>query len=277
MRPRASRAVAVLALLVESSAFAVGPVVIEAHLPATSRVGEAVPLRLSFTNRGDDALYIDFSGADYGIESLTICAQGNEQLFRTGQVHLDRDVASHRFDFVPLRHGQRFESPVFAINDPMAGALPVLRLPDPGVYEIFVRYESRGSAIEGVLWPIWRGVATSFRIPLKVTAPSREVLTTNRLALSACAVDANDCEPGVIGYFAIVRDKEAAGLLIGMLNQLSVPDPLLAGAVANQGDDRSADALRQFAIRFPIYGEFVANLLLRREDASVCAENGKSR
>jgi len=79
------------------------PVIMDIGLPRAGRVGEALPLTVVFTNAGADPLYVEFGGANYGPDSLVVCAFDGNQWFHSGRAHFDRDVAAHRFDFIPLR------------------------------------------------------------------------------------------------------------------------------------------------------------------------------
>lgn len=246
----------------------VNPVTVDIRVPETSRVGETLSTSLVFTNVGAEPLYVEFSGANFGPDSLVVCAFDGKQWFRSGRAHFDRDVAAHRFDFVPLRFGQRFESPILSVNGADSGALPNLRLPDAGRYELFARFTSNGSGNEGGIWPIWRGTITSARHTVTLTPPLDATIRTNRALLTRCVEHPTECAPEVIGYFSVVRDREAAALLITMLDNTAIPDPFLAGAVANQADDRSEQALRRFGVRFPPYNKLVSELLAERAEAA---------
>ena len=247
------------------------PISLQLRAPATARLGEAVPLSVVFSHEADEALYVDFSGSDYGTESLVICAYGADKLWkRVGQIHLDRDVAARRFDFIPLRPGQRFESPILSINDPAAGALPILRLANPGTYELFARFESRGPSDAGVIWPIWRGAVQSEPQRLTLLPASEDVVRNYRERLSTCLSDTVDCDSNAIGYFTTVRDVQAADVLARILDAAVAPDIALAYAVANQLGTRARESLRRFGERFPSYTEFVANLLAPQTDEFIC-------
>jgi hypothetical protein len=231
------------------------------RIPERANLGEALPAALTFSNQGGEPLYLQFSGADYGGESLVICAQREGVWFRTGQIHFDRDVAARRFDFIALRPQQIFESPILGVNDPAADSLPILRLTEPGAYEVFARYTSRGSTEEGVLWPIWRGVAVSPVQRITLEPPSPSSLDEQRRALATCAGDVHDCEASLIGYFRVVRDDRAANILIEMLDHTDVPIPSLVEAVANQIGAKTRKALDRFVKRFPSHSQLVNNLL----------------
>jgi hypothetical protein len=65
-------------------------------------IGEALPAALSFKNISDEATYLEFGGVNYGGESLVVCAESAAGIwYRSDQIHIDRDVAAHRFDFYP--------------------------------------------------------------------------------------------------------------------------------------------------------------------------------
>lgn len=227
---------------------------VDLRIPATAVIGEPVPLRIAFTGL-NDATYLHFSGADYGPESLVLCAQRRDdrRWYASGVVHFDRDISALRFDFVPLRSDQTFESPVLPINDPDAASLPILRLRDAGSYDVFVVYRSTGSTTAGVLWPVWRGVVASPRRTLTLSAALPNVIKQRGSELESCAADASMCEEGVIGFFQIVRDAAAAKVLARMLSESDVPLPSLVQAVHNQPLALVGPALEEFKRRFPQY------------------------
>jgi len=245
-----------------------GQLTLELRLPPSAALGEAIPLRLVFSNLSDEAVYLQFSGVDYGPESLVVCARKADPWHMTGPIHFDRDEVASRFDFVPLRSKHAFEAPILGINDPVAAALPILRLTQPGKYELFVRYRSAGPTSLGFLWPIWRGAVTSSLQELTLVAPSQEAVARRRAALRTCASDEDACDSSSISYFRIVPDAIAAEILVLMLDAVSFPDTVLMDAVANQPGDGPRAALLRFAARFPSHAE-----LNRRPDdgASVCA------
>lgn len=253
------------------------PIAVDIRVPETGRVGETLSTSLIFTNVGAEPLYLEFGGADFGPDSLVLCAFDGNQWFRSGRAHFDRDVAAHRFDFIPLRLGQRFESPILSVNGADGGALPNLRLPHAGRYELFARFTSNGSGNEGGIWPIWRGTTISPRHTVTLSPPLDATVRTNRALLTQCVEQPTECAPEVIGFFSIVRDREAAALLITMLDSTAIPDPSLAGAVANQADDRSAQALRRFGARFPPYIELVSALLAERTEAATECSVGSNQ
>jgi len=102
-------------------------------------------------------------------------------------------------------------------------------------------------------------------------------LADHRAQLRQCAGEPAECAPEIIGYFSVVRDREAAALLVALLDITAIPDPFLAGAVANQADHRSEEALRRFGVRFPSYNKLVADLLSARvEAAAACGAAQKT-
>jgi len=257
-----------------STCVASAQVAVSLRAAPTAAVGEEVPLEIVFTNMGDDALYVPFSGADYGVESLLVCAEKDGLWYRSGQTHFDRDVAAFRFDYVPLRHGQTFSSPILGINYPGASSLPVLRLPEPGKYSVSVRYTSAGSSVVGVLWPVWRGTVTSTPLELVLTERTRATVNEKRRALAECAHDASTCDDSLIGYFAIVRDDDAASLLIQLLDRTDVPDPGLLAAVVNQPGEAPRSATARFVKRFPRYQIEVDELTASSTSAAAaCAKH----
>jgi hypothetical protein len=207
---------------------------------------------------------------DYGVESLVVCATKDGRWVGTGQIHFDRDVEAGRFDFVPLRPEHTLKAPILSINDPVSASLPILRLTEPGRYDIFVRYTSNGPTSLGVLWPIWRGTVTSPIQRFTLSAPSPRTLFDRRAALRECGTDATGCDPADIGYFRVVPDAIAATLLIAMLDASEIPDPALAEAVGNQAGDGPKAALLRFAQRFPSQVELVKHLVDGERDESVC-------
>lgn len=245
-------------------------ITLELRMPNQATLGEAVPVRLNFGNPIGSPVYLEFSGTDYGKESLVLCAQHEGAWFRTGQIHFDREHDAQRFDFIPLRHNQVFETPILAVNDPAVSTLPILRLSQPGTYEVFATYESRGPDQEGLVWPIWRGIVKSKTQVLTLTPPSSDRVMEKRNALKACASGSTECEASLIGYYQIVRDEEAAAILVEMLDASQVPVPDLAEAVANQTGDQPRKALQRFANRFSSWATFVKDLLEPTHDSDTC-------
>lgn len=243
---------------------------LELRSPLTGVLGEAIPLHLLFTNRGDEATYLHFSGVDYGPESLVVCAAKDGQWHATGSIHFDRNEDASRFDFVSLRPKHAFEAPILGINDPVADALPILLLTRPGKYKLFVKYRSAGPTSLGLLWPIWRGTVTSPVQELTLVVPSHDAVASRRSALQVCAADADACDSSSVNYFRTVPDALAAKTLVLMLDAVTFPDPVLMAAVENQQGDGPRAALLRFAARFPGH----AALLDQRADdsAAICAQ-----
>jgi len=243
---------------------------VELAMPQVASLDDHVPMSLVFTNSGDEAFFFHFSGVDYGQRALVVCAQKDSVWYATGKVHFDRDVSATRFDFIPLRPDQKFETPVLGINDLNAVMMPALRLPEPGEYEVFASYTSEGPGAVGILWPVWRGRLKSEPKKLRLTAAADEVVGARLAALRQCVSEG--CDTNEIAYFTIGRVSAAVPLLADLLDRAVAPDPVLIEALVNQSHDAADTALMRFVRRFPREAALVRELRERHEEAAkLCA------
>jgi hypothetical protein len=229
--------------------YAQTPLSLHIELPMRQvELGEPIPVQLTFSNDGGEPVFVEYTGVDYGEAGVTICAVSGDERFTHGPGHIDRDASVMRFDYVPLRSGQRFTATALSMNDVEAAVLPSLVLSRAGTYAIRVTFTSEGPTSEGTIWPIWRGRISSDDQQLVVLPSRAERVSERRRQLAKCVADGY-CDPDIVGYFRIVKDGEAADLLL-QLFELSTPvPPFVLEAIFQQGRKRDLSVLDEYATR----------------------------
>jgi hypothetical protein len=229
-----------------------------------AELGQPILLRGTLSNSGEEACYVELS-ADLGEDAWSAKAVCETETVHSRRQHFDSPIEDHRLSFVPLGvgHSLSFDLP------PISGllGLSMLDLLRPGACSITVSFSSRGSDVEGYIWPIWRGRAESSAIQVAVIEPSSGSINSMLSRLQKCLEENCEQEEEAFYYFRMVRDKEAASLLRQLLPRMLFAHPAFPEAIANQGDEESLRLLEKAAREPGVSGrsrEYILDLVEAR-------------
>jgi len=207
-------------------------------------LGEALILRVAFTNTGSAPFFLHRGVSIGSPEELQLSAKGGECTFAVAETHVEAPADWVPFLLVPLVPGRSLEESVL-LND-VSGSFIELPFRAPGTYHLIATLI--GSDRQTPHGPLWIGKAESPAFQVVVQPPRRESLESWRRALDLCTHgDCNQLE-GATKYFSLVRDDVAAELLIRLLSDRGS----VARAVAAQGRKQDVSALRLHASRHVI-------------------------
>jgi hypothetical protein len=221
------------------------------HLEGRSvEAGTPIRLRILYSNSGKNPLFVR-RRTDIGKGEIEITATDDACSAAVPMRHVDYVEGTDRFFYVPLWPGRALEESVF-LNDPDAADFLELPLIRPGRYSLRVRYAPDSPLEVGVLWPVWSGEAQSNAASLEISPARPAAIAQWRARLRSCLDER--CEPGFAAgrYFRLVRDNEAADILLRLLDRYP-GDYSLVEALSAQGRAQDARTIRQLERR-PEYG-----------------------
>ena len=230
--------------------------------------GVGLRLNVAFRNDGTQAFYL-YRPPQLGGAGLEVLARRKGCEATVAQYHENYTDDAMRYFFVPL-WPRRGLVETIVLNDPEATEYREIPLVRPGLYHYSIRLQSKGGAARR-FEPLWRGEVRTNEVTVEITAPRSEAILAWRDRLRVCL--AKRCESGApeIRYFRLVRDEQAADMLVELLRRHPAQDDLI-DAVTRQGRPQDADVLRELADRAgsPWTLPSLAERIKRLESADLC-------
>ena len=209
-------------------------------------IEQGVPfqLELSYSNAGKDAFYLE-RPTTFGPSGLDVNVRNEHCSYNITPSSDELAKSTRRLLYTPLFPGDRLTVKLPPFND-LAG-MQTLDLPGPGTFEIQAIFHSQGESQEGLIWPIWRGEASSPWLSIRVVPPTSARLHDFRQRLRAC-LDSEPCDDyRAIEYFRLVKDSRATPLLLEIFRRDFASNPRIVEALANQDLPGSAAVIEQVA------------------------------
>lgn len=217
------------------------------RLPSpTYEIGQPLAPGLAFENTGS-APYFLVRTFDYGPKHITLTAVRDGCRVTTTPAHFTQSLEDLRFSYTSLFPEDRLETTLFPLNT-LEGEI-LLDLPGPGRYTLTATFTSEGPAAEGMVWPIWRGEATSPPVEIEVRQPSPETIAPWKERLRRCAAEEPCGDFEALGYFRLVRAPDVAGLIRTIVGREPGPHSINARALVKQGRPEDAAFLEEIARR----------------------------
>ncbi len=163
-------------------------------------LGDSFGLDVNLSNASKESFYVEFSGATYGPKAIDVTATTRDCQYNVQPIHFTRRIEDLRFDYKPLHPGETFSSSI-AFGGYESGNIPDLNIRRPGNYQVTVTYCSEGDSVEGVVWPIWRGCASSSPVQVTVALPPKPVIDSWINKLLTC-ISEKDCLPYDAAFFS---------------------------------------------------------------------------
>lgn len=217
------------------------------RLPSPAyEIGQPFAPGLAFENTGSAPYFLERS-FDYGPGHITLTAVRGGCRVATTPAHFTRSLEDLRFSYTPLLPEDRLETTLFPLNTREGEIL--LDLPGPGRYTLTATFASEGSAAEGMVWPIWRGEATSAPVEIDVRQPSPETIAPWKERLRRCAAEEPCGDFEALGYFRLVRAPDVADLIRTIVGKEPGLHSINARALVKQGRPEDAAFLEEIARR----------------------------
>jgi len=204
-------------------------------------LGQPIELSLEFANRAHTPFYLKRT-YDFGPKAIDLVASRGPCEYRIRPSHGDMLTSERRLMYTRMLERDRLIQDLPEINYPKFADLV---LPDPGTYTLYATFRSEGPETVGSQRPVWRGFVRSPEIRIVITAPAPDNVERMRAALRM-SLQTGDTDLGPLTYFQLVKDSEAAKLLVASLATSAI-NPFLLDAIAHQNRVEDAPALEKAA------------------------------